>query len=184
LSEKQTGQQIKAIRNDNGREYINGAFENFLISHGIKRQLTVPHTPQQNGVAERANRTLVEMARSMMVHSSADKSLWGEAIMTAMYLRNRSETSTLPDMTPYEAWFGKKPGVSHLKVFGTKAVVLDKTRKGKFSQKGIEHILVGYSETAKAYRLFNPDTQTIKEARDVVFLEHDMMKNEDVSSVG
>jgi len=72
LSEKQTGQQIKAIRNDNGREYINGAFENFLISHGIKRQLTVPHTPQQNGVAERANRTLVEMARSMMVHSSAD----------------------------------------------------------------------------------------------------------------
>jgi len=183
LSEKQTGQQIKAIRSDNGREYINGAFENFLISHGIKRQLTVPHTPQQNGVAERANRTLVEMARSMMVHSSADKSLWGEAIMTAMYLRNRSETSTLPDMTPYEAWFGKKPGVSHLKVFGTKAVVLDKTRKGKFSQKGIEHILVGYSETAKAYRLFNPDTQTIKEARDVVFLEHDMMKNEDVSSV-
>jgi len=97
--------------------------------------------------------------------------------MTAKYLRNRTKTSTLKDMTPYEEWFGKKPGVSHLKVFATKAVVLDKTRKGKFSQKGIEHILVGYSETAKAYRLFNPDTETIKEARDVVFLEHDMMKN-------
>ncbi|KAH8274659.1 hypothetical protein KR026_010694 [Drosophila bipectinata] len=86
-------------------------------------------------------------------------------------------------MTPYKAWFGKKPSVSHLKVFGTKEIVLDKTMKRKIFQKGIEHILVGYSETANAYRLFNPDTQTIKEARDVVFLEHDIAKSEDISTV-
>lgn len=77
LAEKQTGQKIKAIRSDNGREYLSGAFENFLVSQGIKRQLTVPHTPQQNGVAELAHRTLVEMARSMLVHARANESLWG-----------------------------------------------------------------------------------------------------------
>lgn len=105
----------------------------------------MPHTPQQNGVAERANRTLVEMARSMLLHAGLDERFWAEAIKTASYLRNRAETTTLPGVTPFEAWAGRKPCVQHLRVFGAKAIVLDKSKKKKFSPKGVPHILVGYS---------------------------------------
>ncbi len=177
FAETQTGMKIKSIRSDNGREYVSEKFCSFLVSNGIKRQLTVPYTPQQNGGAERANRTLVEMARSMLVHASVDEMFWAEAINTAAYLRNRSETSTLPAVTPYEAWSGKKPSVSHLRVFGARAIVLDKTHRKKFKPKGVEYMLVGYSETAKAYRLHNLEKQTIIDARDVIFLEDDLVKH-------
>lgn len=172
--ENQSGKNLKALRSDNGREYLSGAFEQLLVNSGIKRQLTVPHTPQQNGVAERANRTLVEMARSMLLHAGLPERFWAEAIKTASYLRNRAETSTLPNMTPFEVWAGRKPFVGHLRVFGAKTIALDKTCKRKFTPKGVEHIMVGYSETAKAYRLYNPDKQRVVEARDVIFIEEDL----------
>lgn len=175
FAETQTGMKLKSIRSDNGREYVSEKFSSFLVSNGIKRQLTVPYTPQQNAVAERANRTLVEMARSMLIH--VDEMFWAEAINTAAYLRNRSETSTLPGVTPYEAWSGKKPSVSHLRLFGAKAIVLDKTHRKKFKPKGVEYMLVGYSETAKAYRFQNLENQSIIDARDVIFLEDDLVKH-------
>lgn len=178
LSENQSGKKIKAFRSDNGLEYVSGAFQEFLASNGINRQLTVPHTPQQNGVAERANRTLVEMARSMLLHAGLDERFWAEAIKTASYLRNRAETTTLPGVTPFEAWAGRKPCVQHLRVFGAKAIVLDKSKKKKFSPKGVPHILVGYSETVKGYRLYNPDKQKIISARDVVFMQNDLVAND------
>lgn len=107
MAERQTGCKIKALRSDNGREYINKRFDDFLKQHGIVRQLSVPYSPQQNGVAERANRTLVEMARSMLVHSNMPVFLWAEAVQTACYIRNRSPTMALIGMTPFEAWSGK-----------------------------------------------------------------------------
>lgn len=97
--EKQCEKKSKTIRSDNGREYLSREFEYFLTANGIKRQLSVAYTPQQNGVAERANRTLVEMARSMLVHSDMDKSFWAEAIRTAAYSRNRCVTRTLVENT-------------------------------------------------------------------------------------
>jgi len=164
---------LKAIRSDNGREYLSKAFQCILTENGIKRQLMVPHTPQQNGVAERANRTLVEMARTMMIHAGVGHSLWAEAINTAAYLRNRAETSALSDVTPFESWTGRKPYVSHLKIFGSKAIVLNKSTKRKFSAKGEENILVGYSDASKGYRLFNPIRKNICVARDVIVFEND-----------
>lgn len=122
-------------------------------------------------MAERANSTLVEMARNMLVHADLAESFWAEAINTAAYLRNRSETSTLTDMTPYESWNGKRPGVSHLRIFGSRAIILNKTHSKKFQPKGEERVLIGYSATAKAYRLFGPKTRKETKARDVIFLE-------------
>lgn len=179
LVEKQTGRQIKILRSDNGGEYLSREFGTFLDAEGIKRELTVPHTPQQNGVAERANRTLVEMARSMIVHSGLDEAFWAEAVAAAAYLRNRSATKSLVDKTPYEVWTSKKPTVSHLKVFGSLAIAVDKTQSKKFQSKGKELIMVGYSDTSKAYRLYNPASKRVIVSRDVIFMEHSYVGSKD-----
>ncbi|CAD7002894.1 unnamed protein product [Ceratitis capitata] len=171
MVERQTGQKIKALRSDNGREYINKRFDDFLKQHGIARQLTIPYSPQQNGVAERANRTLVEMARSLLVHSNMPEFLWAEAVQSACYIRNRAPTSALVGMTPYEAWSGRKPNVKNMRTFGSVAIGLDKTRKGKFHAKGKEYRFVGYSLVSKAYRLYDEERHQIVEKRDVLFDE-------------
>lgn len=170
--EKQTGKKIKCLRSDNGREYVNKDFDRYLRENGIKRQLTVPYTPQQNGIAERANRTLVEMARTMIVHSGVSEGFWAEAIKTSAYIRNRTTTKILRDKTPFEIWNGYKPTVGHFKIFGSKAIVLDKKAKNKFSAKSAECIMIGYSEESKAYRLYNTSNRRVIVARDVIFLEN------------
>ena len=157
--EKQTGRQIKKLRTDNGKEYLSNAFKDFLKNEGITHQLSVEYTPQQNGVAERKNRTLVEMARCIMLQGNLPQSLWAEAINAATYLRNRCATKTLDGKTPLEAWSKRKPYVGFFRVIGSKAIVLDKAQKrGKFQPKGDEYILVGYSDESKAYRLWKPGT--------------------------
>lgn len=171
--ENQTGCKIKTFRTDNGREYVNSSFESYLTVEGISRQLTVPYTPQQNGVAERANRTLIEMARSMMVHAGVKEYLWAEAISTAVYIRNRCPTVQLGNKTPYEVWSGIKPNVQHLKTFGSIAIGLNKSaNNSKFEAKGKQYIMVGYSNTSKAYRLFDIKTHKVIELRDVLFDEN------------
>lgn len=171
--ECETSKKIKVLRTDNGSEYVNGDFDKFLKLYGIQRQLTVQYTPQQNGVAERANRTVVEMARCMLMDSELPESLWGEAVNTAVYLRNRSPTKILEYKTPYEVWCGNKPAVDHFKVFGCKAIMLDKRPgKSKFNAKGISSFMVGYSSESKAYRLYEPKTKKIHKCRDVKFLEN------------
>lgn len=131
MVECQSGQKIKVLRSDNGREYINKRFDDFLKQQGIMRQL--------NGAAERVNRTFVEIARSLLVHSNLPKFLWAETVQTACYIRNRSPTAALIGLTPYEAWSGRKPNVKSMCTFGSVVVGLDKTRKNKFQAKGKEY---------------------------------------------
>uniref|UniRef100_W8AUM1 Retrovirus-related Pol polyprotein from transposon TNT 1-94 n=1 Tax=Ceratitis capitata TaxID=7213 RepID=W8AUM1_CERCA len=171
MAERQTGKKLKILRSDNGTEFVNNAFDDFLKENGILRQLTVPYTPQQNGVAERMNRTLIEMARCMMLSAGAEESLWAEAVHTAAYLRNRSPTKALDGVTPYEAWHGHKPTVAHLREFGSFAVALDKRQHNKFKARGKEYTLVGYSDTSKAYRLLDRETKRLIISRDVYFIE-------------
>jgi transposase InsO family protein len=172
LVERQTGKRLKCVRSDNGREYVNKKFDEYFKEMGIAQQLTVAYTPQQNGVAERANRTLVEMARCLLVQSGLGQELWAEAIYTAVYLRNRSPTKALIGKTPMEEWTGKKPNISHLKVFGSFAVALDKgQQRSKFKPKGKEYRMVGYSTNSKGYRLYDPELRKVVEKRDVVFDE-------------
>ncbi len=162
---------MKILRSDNGAEFTNKAFDSYLRKHGIVRQLTVPYTPQQNGVAERFNRTLVEMAKCMLNGANLDETLWAEALYTAAYLRNRSPTKALPNSTPYEEFCGSKPKVSHLKVFGSKAIALNKRQKTKFAPRGKEYVMVGYSESSKAYRLYDKEKRELIVSRDVYFIE-------------
>lgn len=185
--ERQTGYRVKTLRTDNGREYMSGEFTAFLKTLGIKRELTVQYTPQQNGVAERANRTIVEMARCLIIESGLPQSLWAEAVNTAVFLRNRCPTKSLDKMTPFEAWTGRKPHVGFLRTFGSEAITLIKGhRMGKFQAKGQKCVMVGYSPESKAYRLWCPGTKTVIKGCDVRFLENSQPvsdeQEDDVSS--
>ena len=121
LVEKLSGRKIKTLQSDNGGEYTSAEFSSYLAKEGIKHELTIPHTPQQNGVAERLNRTLIEGVRTMLADSKLPHRFWAEALSTAVYLRNRSPTKALEGVTPHEAWSGTKPDVSSLRVFGCSA---------------------------------------------------------------
>lgn len=171
--ENELNRKIKILRSDNGKEYVNHSFHNFLRSAGIIHQTSNPYTPEQNGLAERMNRTLVEKAKCMIFNACLQKEYWAEAISTAAYIVNRSPCRGLSsDATPYEVWTGSKPNISHMKVFGCRAMVhVPKERRQKWDPKSRELIFVGYSDTTKGYRFIDPKNKRVIMSRDVVFLE-------------
>ena len=171
-----TEKKIKILRSDNGGEYTSKEFSNYLKEKGIQHQLSVPRTPQQNGVAERMNRTIQETARSMMHNAEQDKKFWAEAVCTAVMIRNRSPTVSVDNMTPYECFYGRKPDVSHFKVFGCKAYMhVPKENRKKWDSKTKKCIFVGYSITSKGYRLYDPVSRKICVSRDVLFDEDEFI---------
>ncbi|KAL4297638.1 hypothetical protein GQ457_12G007010 [Hibiscus cannabinus] len=109
LVEKESGFEIKSLRSDRGGEFTSNEFNDFCKANGIRRPLTVPRSPQQNGVAERKNRTILNMARSMLKAKNMPKEFWAEAVSCAVYLSNRSPTKNMDNVTPQEAWSGRKP---------------------------------------------------------------------------
>lgn len=114
--------RISKLRCDNGGEYISNDFKEMCRDSGIRLQYTIRFTPELNGVAERMNRTLLEKARSMIAESRMDKQFWGEAVLNAAYVTNRSPTRALNvNKTPAEIWFGKRPNLSNVRVFGSTA---------------------------------------------------------------
>ncbi|MCO5558141.1 hypothetical protein L7F22_011718 [Adiantum nelumboides] len=118
MVENETGCKVQTLRTDRGGEYMSGAFKDFLGKKGIKHQCTMPYTPQQNGVAERKNRSLMEMAKCMLKAKSLPHKLWMEAVACAAHVLNRCPTRALKTITPYESWYDRKPSVSYLRVFG------------------------------------------------------------------
>ena len=147
------GNLIGTLRSDNGGEYLSKEFEEYLRAKGIHHELSAPYSPAQNGVAERLNRTLMESARTMMAQAGLSEKYWAEAVATAAYLRNRRATRSLKKMTPYERWYGRKPNLAHLRVFGcvAYAYVPDSNRNGKLSKKAERLRFVGYSLQTKGY---------------------------------
>jgi transposase InsO family protein len=119
LVEKDTGKKVKALRRDNGGEYISNEFKNLCAKEGIQRELIAPHNPQQNGVAERKNRTIVGATRAMLHDQGLPLHLWAEACNTTVFVQNRSPHRILGMSTPEEAFIGKKPDVSYFKIFGS-----------------------------------------------------------------
>ena len=115
--ERSTNQKLKALRTDNGGEYMSTEFQTYLKKEGVRHELTVPKTPEQNGVAERMNRTLVEGVRAMLADARLTHHFWAEALSKAVYLRNQSPAMAVKGITPFEAWTGEKPNVGHLRVF-------------------------------------------------------------------
>ncbi|GBP03897.1 Retrovirus-related Pol polyprotein from transposon TNT 1-94 [Eumeta japonica] len=137
------------------------------------RMTSIPYTPQQNGMAERMNRTLVERARCMLFYANLEKKYWAEALATAAYVVNRSPTKSLQGKTPYEMWKGMKPNLSHMKIFGSEAMVhVPSVKRQKWDKKSVKMILVGYCENSKGYRFMDPRSHKVIKTRDVVFMEN------------
>ena len=156
LVETSSGQKLKSLRTDNGGEYTSAEFTMYLKKEGVHHEFTVPKTPQQNGVAERMNRTLVEAVRSMLSDAKLSKKFWAEALSTAVYLRNRSPTTAVHGKTPFEAWTKEKPDVGHLKAFGYLCYAhIAKDERQKFDGKAKRCIMLGYGTETKAYRLYD-----------------------------
>lgn len=172
MVEKATGRHIKSVRSDRGGEYTSTAFMDYCEEHGIRRFLTASYSPQQNGVAERKNRTILNMVRSMLKSKKMPKDFWAEAVQCAIYVQNRCPHAKLDDLTPQEAWSGHEPTVSHFKVFGSVAYahVPDKLRT-KLEDKSRRYIFIGYDEKTKGYRLLDPISKKIVVSRDVLVNE-------------
>ena len=118
MVEIETGLKVKCLRSNNGGEYIDGGFSEYCAAQGIRMEKTIPGTPQQNGVAERMNRTLNERARSMRLHAGLLKTFWADTVSTAAYLINRGPSVPMEFKLPWEVWSGKEVKFSYLKVFG------------------------------------------------------------------
>jgi hypothetical protein len=164
--------RIKKIRSDNGTEFKNSQIEGFLEEEGIKHEFSSPYTPQQNGVVERKNRTLLDMERTMLDEYKTADRFWVEAINTACYSINRLYLHRILKKTSYELLIGKKANVSYFRVFESKCFILIKRgRNSKFAPKAIEGFLLGYDSNIRAYRVFNKSTRLVEVSCDIVFDE-------------
>lgn len=169
-SEARFNSKLVYLYCDNGGEYLSNEMKEFCVEKGISFHLTVPRTPQLNGVAERMNRTITEKARAMISDSGLDKFFWGEAVLTATYLINISPTKALiQNKTPFELWHGKKPELKNLKVFGATVYVHNKLRQTKFDDRSWKGILVGYEPNG--YKVWDMDKRKCVVVRDVIIDE-------------
>ncbi|GJT97531.1 putative ribonuclease H-like domain-containing protein [Tanacetum coccineum] len=171
--ENQLNQKVKTIRCDNGTEFKNKDVIEFCGSKGIKREYSNARTPQQNGVAERKNRTLIEAARTMLADSFLPNTFWAEAVSTACYVFNRVLVTKPHNKTPYELITSKIPIISYIRPFGCHVTILNTIdHLGKFDGKSDEGFLVGYSLQSKAFRVYNLETKRVEENLHITFLEN------------
>ena len=168
---KTQGKNPKAMRTDRGKEFINEVLTSWCNEHGIKQEPTAPFSPPQNGVAERSNRTLVELVRAMIKAQNLPEFLWEPAIKHAAYLRNRSHSKSVPK-TPYEIWNKRKPNVSHLCEFGAPVWVLlqGQNEARKILPKSKRRAYVGYDDGSKSVLYYNAETRNILTSRNFRFL--------------
>ena len=167
--ELESGKKIKCLRTDNGGEYTDGEFLTFCKQEGIQRQFTVAYTPQQNGVAERMNRTLTERIRAMLRTAGLPNSFWAEAAKTACYIVNRSPSTTIGLKTAMEMWTGKPTDYSYLHAFGCPVYVMyNAQERTKLDPKSRRCIFLGYADGVKGYRLWDPTAHKIVISRDVI----------------
>ncbi|GJV20172.1 retrovirus-related pol polyprotein from transposon TNT 1-94, partial [Tanacetum coccineum] len=172
MVEKEKGLKIKSMRSDRGGEFLSKEFNKFCEDNGIRRFLTAPYSPQQNGVVERKNRTILNMVRSMLKSKKMPKEFWAEAVDCAVYLLNRCPSNNLDNKTPQEAWNGMKPTVSHLRIFGNITYVhVPSQRRSKLDDRSEKHVFVGYDKQSKGYKLYNPVTRKVVVSRDAGFEE-------------
>ncbi|GKB07202.1 putative ribonuclease H-like domain-containing protein [Tanacetum coccineum] len=171
--ENQLNQKVKTIRSDNGTEFKNRDVIELCGLKGIKREYSNARTPQQNGVAERKNKTLIEAARTMLADSFLPNTFWAEAVSTACYVLNRVLVTKPHNKTPYELLTGKIPIISYIRPFGCHVTILNTIdHLGKFAGKSDEGFLVGYSLQSKAFRVYNLETKRVEENLHITFLEN------------
>lgn len=171
--ENQTGLKVKSLKSDNGGEYDSQEFKDFCSEHGIRMIKTIPGTPEQNGVAERMNRTLNERARCMRIQSGLPKAFWAEAINTAAYLINRGPSVPLNYQLPEEVWSGKEVKLSHLRIFGCVSYILiDSNSRDKLDPKARKCYFIGYGSDMYGYRFWDDQNKKVIRSRNVTFNEN------------
>lgn len=165
--------KIKILRSDNGGEFRSVNFDKYLTMHGIRRQLSVPETPQQNGKSERLNQSLINTTRCLLIESGAEHRFWAEATATAAYLHNKRPSCAINGNIPEEIWTSSESKTEHLKVFGCRAWshVRSISRKSKLDPKAVECIFVGYPNGVKGYKLYDLKKKQFFVSRDVIFEE-------------
>jgi hypothetical protein len=177
LIENLSERKIKKLRSDNGGEYTSKYFENFCKDVGIKRVLTTPYNPQKNGVAEIKNITIMEVVKTMIHDQDLLMHLWAEATKTIVYVQNILSHSALWFKNPEEMFTGKKPEVSHLKIFGFLVFVhIPKEKRTKMDPSRKKRIFIGYCEVSKAFRVYILGYHHIDISRDVMFDEDTTLK--------
>ncbi|KAH9679182.1 Integrase catalytic domain-containing protein [Citrus sinensis] len=174
-TEKQLDKNIKKLRSDRGGEFLSGDFKEYLVENGIISQLTAPGTPQQNGVAERRNTTLLDMVRSMLSYSSLPISFWGLALETAVYLLNLVPSKSMPK-TPIELWSGRKPSLRHVCIWGSPAHVL-KPKADKMDSRSEVCMFVGYPKGTRGGLFYSPQDRKVIVSTHFTSLEEDYMNN-------
>lgn len=152
----ETNKTVRTLRSDNGGEYVGHEFKIYLAERGILHETSAAYTPAKNGVSERGNRPLMDGARSLLFASNLPSSLWAEAVAYIVFIRNRLISST-NNVTPYEAWYGRKPNLADIRIFGSRAFVRcpDARKLDQGCEKGA---FVGLSDTQKASRIYVAST--------------------------
>ena len=163
----------KVLRSDNGGEYRNHEMIEFCRHKMIKQEFTVPYNPEQNGMAERYDRTLIEMTSCMLGEANMDKLYWCEAMMTAVDIRNVLPSAPSPKACPFETLFHRKPSINVMRVFGSLCYAhIAKEKRRKLDDSGLRSRFLGYAKQNKAYRLLDDTTGRIVISRSVTFSEH------------
>ncbi|KAK0596509.1 hypothetical protein LWI29_016370 [Acer saccharum] len=163
LVENQTSKKLKILRTDNGLEFCNENFNKFCEEHGIVRHRTVRHTPQQNGVAERMNRTILDKVRCLLIGSGLSQNFWGEAAATTAYLINRSPSTAISLKTPEEIWTGRPSSLNHLRVF--RCATYAHQTKDKLEPRSLQGVFLGYPLGVKGYRVWLRDQTGFKKSQ-------------------
>ncbi|CAN1352538.1 Retrovirus-related Pol polyprotein from transposon TNT 1-94, partial [Linum perenne] len=183
-SENQLDRKVKRLRTDRGGEYGSKLLKDICESSGIIHETTAPYCPQQNGVAERKNRTLKNMMNAMIISSGLPNNLWGEAVLSATHILNRVPHKRL-DKTPYELWKGYAPNLEYLKVWGCLAKVgILSHKRSVVGAKTFDCVFVGYATNSVAYRFMRLDDRSICEYRDAVFFEDQFPLNDPKPTIG
>jgi hypothetical protein len=177
IVENQMEKKIKIFRSDRGGEYFLTEFILYCEENGIIHQRSEPYTPQQNGLVERKNRTLVEMINAMILNAKLSYNLWGEALLTACHVHNRIPSRKFK-VSPYELWKGRKPNLRYLRVWGYLAFYrVTNPKRTKLGSRAIKSVFVGYAENSKTYKLLDLDSNVIVESKDVEFIEDKFYNN-------
>ena len=170
--ENQKNKKVKRLRSDRGGEYGFALLKKFCEENGIVHEVTAPRIPEQNGIAERKNRTLKDMMNVMLISSSLPSNIWVEVILSACHVLNRVPHKKIRK-TPYELWEGRAPNLGYFKVWGCLAKVgIPEPHKKKIGPKTKDSVFIGYAQNNPACRCLVLETNNIVEIRDADFFEH------------
>ena len=169
----ESGEQIGVLKTDGGGEYRSKESAQYLMKHQIEHEVTVPDSPEMNGLAERMNRTILEKAKCMCAHAGLPHSLWAEAASTATYVYNRIPNAPFKGKNPYEIWYSLKPDLSHLRVFGCVAYALvPEAMRRKFDDRTVKMRFLGYQKGHRGYKLMEQGGTRVFYRTEITFNEY------------